>query len=124
MVIDNDMFGNVQRLLRGIEVTDETLSYDVIEETVYGKGHYLGHPQTLALMQTEYLYPEVADRRTAGEWEVTGKEDVTELAHRKVKKVLSSHYPDYISEAADRRIRDAFPIRLERSDMQPGNGRW
>jgi trimethylamine--corrinoid protein Co-methyltransferase len=124
MVIDNDMFGNVQRLLRGIEVTDETLSYDVIEETVYGKGHYLGHPQTLALMQTEYLYPEVADRRTAGEWEVTGKEDVAELAHRKVKKVLSSHYPDYISEAADRRIRDAFPIRLERSDMQPGNGRW
>jgi trimethylamine--corrinoid protein Co-methyltransferase len=124
MVIDNDMFGNVQRLLRGIEVTDETLSYDVIEETVYGKGHYLGHPQTLALMQTEYLYPEVADRRTAGEWEVTGKEDVAELAHRKVKKVLSSHYPDYISEAADRRIRDAFPIRLESSDMKPGNGRW
>ena len=28
MVIDNDMLGNVQRLLRGIEVTDETLSYE------------------------------------------------------------------------------------------------
>ena len=124
LVIDNDMFGNVQRLLRGIEVTDETLSYEVIEETVYGKGHYLGHPQTLALMQTEYLYPEVADRRTAGEWEVTGKEDVSELAHQKVKDILSSHYPDYISQAADRRIREQFPIRLDRADMQPGNGRW
>ena len=124
LVIDNDMFGNVQRLLRGIEVTDETLSYEVIEETVYGKGHYLGHPQTLALMQTEYLYPEVADRRTAGEWEVTGKEDVSELAHQKVKDILSSHYPDYISSAADQRIRAQFPIRLERVEMQPGNGRW
>jgi trimethylamine--corrinoid protein Co-methyltransferase len=124
LVIDNDMFGNVQRLLRGIEVTDETLSYDVIEETVYGSGHYLGHAQTLELMQTEYLYPEVADRRTAGEWEVTGKQDVSELAHRKVKEVLSSHYPDYISPAADRRIRERFPIRLAPEDMRPGNGRW
>jgi trimethylamine--corrinoid protein Co-methyltransferase len=124
LVIDNDMFGNIQRLLRGIEVTDDTLSYDVIRETVYGSGHYLGHPQTLELMQTEYLYPEVADRRTAGEWEVTGKEDVSELAHRKVGEILSSHYPDYIGKAADRRIRDRFPIRLAPEDMRPGNGRW
>jgi trimethylamine--corrinoid protein Co-methyltransferase len=124
MVIDNDMLGNVQRLLRGIEVTEETLSYEVIEETVHGKGHYLGHPQTLALMQTEYLYPEVADRRTAGEWEVTGKEDVSELAHQKVQEILSSYYPDYIGTAADQRIREHFPIRLRQVDMQPGNGRW
>jgi trimethylamine--corrinoid protein Co-methyltransferase len=124
LVIDNDMFGNVQRLLRGIEVTDDTLSYEVIEETVYGSGHYLGHPQTLALMQTEYLYPEVADRRTAGEWEVTGKQDVSELAHHKVKEILSGHYPEYIGPAADRRIRERFPIRLAPADMRPGNGRW
>lgn len=124
MVIDNDMLGNVQRLLRGIEVNDDTLSYEVIRETVYGKGHYLGHAQTLDLMQTEYLYPEVADRRTAGEWEAGGKEDVLELAHRKVSEVLSSHYPDYISAQADRRIRDNFPIRLQAEDMRPGNGRW
>ena len=124
MVIDNDMLGNVQRLLRGIEVTDETLSYEVIENTVFGVGHFLNQPQTLELMQKEYLYPEVADRRTPGEWEVTGKEDIYRLAHEKVKKTLSSHYPDYIDPAADRRIRDKFPIRLEREDMQAGNGRW
>jgi trimethylamine--corrinoid protein Co-methyltransferase len=124
MVIDNDMLGNVQRLLRGIEVTEETLSYDVIEDTVFGIGHYLNQPQTLALMQTEYLYPEVADRRTPGEWEVTGKEDICELAHVQVNKTLSSYYPEYIPREADRKIRDNFPIRLAQEDMQPGNGRW
>jgi trimethylamine--corrinoid protein Co-methyltransferase len=124
MVIDNDMLGNVQRLLRGIEVTDETLSYDVIRDTVFGSGHFLNQPQTLALMQTEYLYPDVADRRTPGEWEESGKEDIYELAHRKVKKVLSSHYPEYIGPAADKRIRDKFPIRLAPGDMRSGNGRW
>jgi len=124
MVIDNDMLGNVQRLLRGIEVTDETLSYEVIESTVFGIGHYLNQPQTLELMQKEYLYPEVADRRTPGEWEVTGKEDIYELAHVKARQTLSNYYPDYISPQADARIREHFPIRLSPEDMRPGNGRW
>ncbi|MGD8579321.1 MAG: trimethylamine methyltransferase family protein [Lysobacterales bacterium] len=124
LVIDNDMFGNVQRLLRGIEVTDETLSYEVIKETVHGVGHYLGHHQTLDLMQKEYLYPEVADRRTAGEWEVTGKEDICELAHQRVRQILSEHYPEYIDPDADCRIREHFPIRLSPEDMRPGNSRW
>jgi trimethylamine--corrinoid protein Co-methyltransferase len=124
MVIDNDMLGNVQRLLRGIEVTDETLSYEVIKDAVFGTGHFLGQNQTLALMRTEYLYPEVADRRSPGEWEAGGKEDVYALAHRKVKSILSSHYPEYIDPAADARIREKFPIRLTRENMRPGNGRW
>ncbi len=124
MVIDNDMLGNVQRLLRGIEVTEETLSYEIIKDTVHGAGHYLGHSQTLDLMQKEYLYPEVADRRTAGEWEVTGKEDISELAFQKVKRILSSYYPEYIDPAADRRIRERFPIVLAPEDMRAGNGRW
>ena len=124
MVIDNDMIGNVQRLLRGVEVTDETLSYDVIEDAVFGTGHFLNQAQTLELMETEYLYPEVADRRTPGEWEASGKEDIYELAHGKVKNILASHYPDYIDPSADARIRDNFPIRLAREDMRPGNGRW
>ena len=124
MVIDNDMLGNVQRLLRGIEVSDETLSYDVIEDAVFGSGHFLNQPQTLALMQTEYLYPDVADRKTPGEWEATGREDIYKLANRKVKSVLSSHYPEYIDPVADRKIRDKFPIRLAHEDMRSGNGRW
>jgi len=124
MVIDNDMIGSVQRLLRGIEVNDETLSYEIIKETVSGAGHYLGNSQTLELMQTEYLYPDIADRRTPGEWQATGKEDVNELAHARVKSVLGSHYPVYIDPAADQRIRKNFPIMLAPENMRPGNGRW
>ena len=124
MVIDNDMLGNIQRLLRGIEVNEETLSYETIKDTVSGAGHYLGNPQTLELMQTEYLYPEVADRRTPGEWEVTGKQDVYELAHGKVKEILGSHYPKYIDSTVDQKIREHFPIMLSPEDMRPGNGRW
>jgi trimethylamine--corrinoid protein Co-methyltransferase len=124
MVVDNDMIGSIQRLLRGIEVNDDTLSVDVIKQAVYGSGHYLNHPQTLAIMQSEFLYPTVADRRTPGAWQEEGGQDVFELAHEKVKTVLCSHYPQYIDSAADSRLREHFPIRLDIEDMRPGNGRW
>jgi trimethylamine--corrinoid protein Co-methyltransferase len=124
MVIDNDMIGNIQRVLRGIEVTDETLSLDVIHDTVFGIGHYLGHAQTLELMQSEYLYPDVADRLTPGAWEELGSKTLYEQAHDRVNEMLTDYYPTYIDAAADKRIRDNFPIRLRPEDMKPGNGRW
>ncbi len=124
MVIDNDMLGCIQRALRGIEVTDETLSYEVIKEVVDGPGHYLGHPQTLELMESEYLYPLVGDRGSLDEWEEEGRRDILERARQRACAILSSHYPEYIDARADAAIRQRFPIRLPREAMQPGCGRW
>jgi len=124
MVIDNDMLGNIQRILRGIEINDDTLSYDVIEQTVFGAGHYLGHEQTLELMNSEYLYPEIADRLTPGVWGNMGRKNLYQQAHDKVGQMLADYYPVYIDSKADQRIRDRFPIRLQPEDMKPGNGRW
>ncbi|HJL60758.1 MAG TPA: trimethylamine methyltransferase family protein, partial [Pseudomonadales bacterium] len=124
MVIDNDMIGNIQRILRGIEVTDETLSYDVIKEAVEGTGHFLDSQQTLDLMRSEFLYPDVADRLTPGTWESLGHKTLYEQAHERVGEMLENYYPQYIDPAADRQIREKFPIRLNSKDMQKGNGRW
>ena len=124
MLIDNDMLGNIQRIMRGIEVNTETLSYDVIKETVTGVGHYLGHPQTLDLMRSEFLYPEVADRLTPSLWEELGHKTLYEQAHLRVADLLEGYYPQCIEPKADARIRAKFPIKLEPKDMQPGNRRW
>ncbi|MCA9924871.1 MAG: trimethylamine methyltransferase family protein, partial [Anaerolineales bacterium] len=39
-VIDDDIGGQVMRMVRGFEVTDETLSLDVIHEAALGEGHF------------------------------------------------------------------------------------
>jgi len=124
LVVDNDMLANVLRTVRGIEVTDETLSYDIIDEVVHGEGHYLRQPQTLALMRSEYAYPEIADRGTPSEWEEQGSPDIRQRAGERVRSLLASHYPEYIDPAIDRKIREHFPIVLAAEDMRPGNGRW
>jgi trimethylamine--corrinoid protein Co-methyltransferase len=124
LVIDDDLLGNAQRLLRGIEVTDETLSYEVIAGAVAGAGHYLGAEQTLHLMRSEFQYPGIADRTTPGEWEERGSRTIYEQAHERVVDILGSHYPVYLEPAVDARIRERFPIRLDPADMRAGNGRW
>jgi len=124
LLIDDDLLGNAGRLLRGIEVTDETLSYEVIAATVTGSGHYLGAEQTLRLMRSEFQYPALADRSSPGEWQERGSRTIYAQAHERVREILSTHYPTYLDPAVDARIRERFPIRLDPADMRPGNGRW
>ena len=105
-------------------MTDETLSLDAIKQVALDPGHYLGHPQTLALMESEYLYPNVGDRTAPGAWEQEGSKDMLERAHEKVVEVLSRHYPNYIDAAADAEIRARFPIKLPKKAMTAESGRW
>ena len=56
LLLDNDVLGAVMRVIRGIEVNEETLSFDTIKDVCMGgEGHYLGSEQTLKVMQSEYI---------------------------------------------------------------------
>ena len=124
LVIDNDMLGAVLRTVRGIEVNEDTLSYKVIEQVVYGEGHYLRNRQTLDLMRGGYEYPALADRSTVEEWQAAGSPDIRQQAGIRVNSILSSHYPQYIDSVTDAKIRAMFPIRPAPEDMRTGSGRW
>ena len=119
LIIDNDMLGMILRAVRGIEVTDETLGVDVIRNVAMGVGHYLGHSQTLDLMESEFLYPEIADRQAQGAWEEEGSLSLFERAQVRVKDVLASHFPDHIGNHLDARIREEFLVHLPRESMHP-----
>lgn len=118
MVIDNDMLGNVQRTIRGIEVNDETLSYEVIKNTVTGPGHFLGDDQTLKLMETEFLYPDIANRDGFDAWLSQGGKDVRARATEKVTELLATHYPIPFDPDRDEEVRRRFDIRLPASHIQ------
>ncbi len=119
MVIDNDLLGSVLRTVKGIEVNDESLSFDVIKDVVHGEGHYLRHEQTFKLMRSEFEYPDIADRSTSAEWEAGGSLDARQLAARRAEEILSSHYPEYIDPIIDKKIRENFEILLPSERMKP-----
>ncbi|MGI9356008.1 MAG: trimethylamine methyltransferase family protein [Rhizobiaceae bacterium] len=109
-IIDNEMLNHVHRMIRGIEVNEETLGFETIRATVSGEGHFLGSGQTMAAMQRDYYYPDLADRDDPRTWEQGGKGDMWQSANRKAKQILRDHRPNYIPSAADRAIRDRFRI--------------
>jgi trimethylamine--corrinoid protein Co-methyltransferase len=120
LLIDNDIIGAAQRTIKGIEVSEERLSFETIKDVcLNGPGHFLGSGQTLQLMQTEYLYPTVGDRRSPNEWTEQGSTDITERARRKVAEILANHFPAHVPEAIDAQIRSRFPVRLPREGMRP-----
>lgn len=123
-VLDNDLLGAILRTVKGIEVSEDSLSFDTIRDVVMGEGHYLGHPQTFGRMKTDYLYPNIADRRSISEWEDAGSRDARDVARDTVRKVLADHYPSHIPEQVDNQLRDNFNIILPRNRMIAGNGSW
>ena len=116
-VIDNDMLGAILRTLRPIEVNETTLATDIIEEIVTGEGHFLGHPSTYQRMQSDFIYPDIADRRPPAEWEADGGKTIRETAVSKTKEILATHYPNHIGPALDKEIREVFDIRIPNSSM-------
>ncbi len=113
MVIDNDMLGAINRTVRGIEVNDETLSLQSMRDVcIDGPAHYLGHGQTMQLMQSEYIYPDVGDRTSPKEWAEQDKPVLIEKARARVDDILGKHYPRHIPDELDAAIRAKFNIEL------------
>lgn len=113
MLIDDEMLSQVYRVLRGIEVNEETLGFAAIEEAVYGEGHFLGSQHTMAAMQCDYFWPTTLnDRQQPSAWEEDGATDMWQCANTRVREILDTHKPDYLTDEADQKIRRDFNIVL------------
>ena len=114
LIIDNDMLGQVMRCVRGIEVNDKTIGIDVMKDVcIGGPGHYLGHDQTIGLMQTEYVYPALGDRSSPKEWEELGKPNLVAEAVKHKQQILSNFVPQHILPELDARLRASYQILLD-----------
>jgi trimethylamine--corrinoid protein Co-methyltransferase len=111
-VIDNDILGMAMRVVRGIEVSDETLALDVIDEVGPG-GHYLMAKHTLRHMRSELYYPsEVVDRQGWDMWQEAGALDAQERARRIARDILENHQPEPLDPAVESWIRQRFELKI------------
>ncbi|MXW76748.1 MAG: methyltransferase [Acidimicrobiaceae bacterium] len=112
LVIDNDMCGAILRSVRGVEVKPDYLNIDIINEAVTGEGHYLGHTQTLELMRSEYVYPQLGDRASVDDWVARGAPSLWSRARDRVDEIVAAGRPGHLSVEAESAIRSRFPILL------------
>ncbi len=91
-VIDNEILGMVARVLQGVRVTPETLSFDQIKE-VGPRGNFLALQHTLDHIRSEHYLPRLFDRSTYETWEENGARDIRETARMKARDILANHQP-------------------------------
>ena len=113
LILGDDLLGQALRCVRGIEVTEDSVSLDTMKEVCLGgPGHYLGSSQTLNLMQRDYVYPAIADRLSPKEWAEVGKPDLIEQAIKRKRQILDAPRKANIDPVADKEIRKKFRIHL------------
>jgi len=113
LILGDDLIGQALRCVRGIEVTEDSVSLEVMRATcIGGPGHYLGSDQTLSLMQTEYIYPALADRTSPKEWVEQGRPDLLVKATARKEEILAQRAKARFDPETDRQIRERFNIHL------------
>lgn len=110
LVLGDDLLGQVMRLVRGIDVTEDSTSIEAMKQVCLGgPGHYLGSDQTLKLMQTEYIYPNVGNRMSPKEWNEAGKPILLDKAIERKNAILAKA-GNVIDPEIDRAIRAKYNI--------------
>jgi trimethylamine--corrinoid protein Co-methyltransferase len=113
LVLGDDILGQVMRCVRGIDVTPDSTSIDAMKAVCLGgPGHYLGSDQTLALMQTEYIYPAVGNRMSPKEWVEAGRPLLLDRAIARKNSILASA-GSQIEPEIDAAIRSAYNIHFK-----------
>jgi len=91
LVVSDELCGMVSRILRGIEVTDETLAVDVTKEIGPG-GMFIGHRHTLEHVNQNFI-PNIMSRESRDAWEKKGSKNMQDVAKEKIVKILSDYHP-------------------------------
>jgi trimethylamine--corrinoid protein Co-methyltransferase len=101
LVVDNEILGMCQRVLRGIEVNDDTLATELMIEKGPGKD-YLADEHTINFMRSEFFEPQITnrDKREALSADMTamGKAGarVAEIRAQEARSCLTQEHRDMI----------------------------
>ena len=115
LILGDDLLGQANRCVRGIEVTEDSISLNIMKQTcLNGPGHYLGSDQTLNLMETDYVYPTLSDRTSPKEWFENSQPELLKNATNLKDKILSESSAAEFDEILDNKIRSTFKIHLNK----------
>jgi trimethylamine---corrinoid protein Co-methyltransferase len=96
-VIDDEIIGQVKRLLRGIEVNEETVAESLIEQ-VGPCGNYLSTDHTLDHFREEIWEPSIFCRDRRETWERKGSLPLQEAAGRRAEEIIDTVEPPALAE--------------------------
>jgi trimethylamine--corrinoid protein Co-methyltransferase len=106
LVVDNEILGMCQRVLRGIEVDDESLAMELMIEKGPGKP-YVDEEHTVRHMRGEFFFPKLANRQKRESQ--TPESDALARAKAFVRKVRAQPAESVLPAGVRSRVLEAYP---------------
>jgi trimethylamine--corrinoid protein Co-methyltransferase len=104
-VMDDEMCGIMRRYRKGIEVSDDTLAYDIGAKVGPG-GNFLMEMHTVKRCRTEFWSPNLVDRGGLEAWMSGGQQRTLDRAHRRWKKLLEKYEQPEIDAGVAQQLED------------------
>jgi trimethylamine--corrinoid protein Co-methyltransferase len=111
MVINNEVFNDIGRVIHGISVNDNSLAVDLIDKVGH-MGNFLAEPHTMDnIRKGELRISTLWDKRSSERAEKEGFKSTQESARDRIRKILDEHEPEPlevdVSRAVDEVIKEA-----------------
>jgi len=103
-VIDNEIIAAIQRIKKGIHVSDETLALDLIKE-MQSQANYLSSDFTLKYFRQELISLSIVNRHRRSIWEKRGAKTLEESARDQVEKILKKPRAESENEKGLEKVR-------------------
>jgi trimethylamine--corrinoid protein Co-methyltransferase len=99
LVVDNELANYVKRIVRGFEVSSETLATEVVN-AVGPSGNFLAEEHTARHFRNELWLCGLAwTRQSFDAWENDGSKSFAERIEHELQRILTTHKPEPIDEA-------------------------
>jgi trimethylamine--corrinoid protein Co-methyltransferase len=112
MVINNEVFNDVARIIRGIDVDEEGLAIDLIDNVGH-MGNFLAKPHTMDnIRKGELRVSPLWDKRSSERVAKEGFKPIQDVARERARRLLNEHVPmpldKDIEKDIERILKDAF----------------
>jgi len=105
LIMMDEAIGYAKRVLRGVEVTPETLALDWIDRIGPG-GNFLSTEHTLRHFKKAFWYPRLFDRQTREGWEESGRQGMVDRVQARLDRLLDAPPVSPLSPAVQADIDD------------------
>ena len=112
-VLDNDMCGSVLRSLANISFSNQLDDFSSIKKVVGEDMHFLGEPETLARMSTDFQYPLAAKRLSPESWMQNKEATILNEAKQKTDDLIGSDFISHLDPSLLDHIASKYDIKLE-----------
>jgi len=103
LVMNDEIIDMTRRVMRGIEVSDETIMLDLIDEIGPG-GEYITASETASLCREEIWIPTLFGRDPWEVWEADGSTRMLDSIRGRVREILAEHEPPPLAEDVRARV--------------------